>query len=260
MSTRSTCSSPPPVWNASREPVRLLALRDDGRDVAEHVGDAQAADVLREIAPVRADVAERRRGAALVGLEPPRVVGVLQQPVLQVLADEEVRRADVAARDRVARLLDQRVAAIVEGDGVDDAGLVRLVEQLAAPRRRSSPAACPRRRACPWRSPRRSPGSAGSSASRCGRPGRPDRRAAPRSCRRPARSRAPPPSCAPRRRCCRRPRRRRRSRGAAPRRCDAGPTNPAPTIPIPIRFTTCLLWPRSLSVIDAPDLQVGAKC
>ena len=110
--------------------ARLLALRDDGGDVAEHVGDAQAADVLREIAPVRSDVAERGRGAALVGLEPPRVVGVLEQPVLQVLADEEMRLADVAARDRVPRLLDERVAAVVERDRVDDAGLVRGVEQL----------------------------------------------------------------------------------------------------------------------------------
>ena len=77
-------------------PLRFLSLRNHRRDVAEHFGDAQAADVLREIAPVRADVAERRRGAALVRLEPPRVVRVLEQPVLQVVADEEMRLADVA--------------------------------------------------------------------------------------------------------------------------------------------------------------------
>ena len=116
--------------------ARLLALRDDGGDVAEHFGDPQAADVLREIAPVRADVAERGRRAALVGLEPPRVVGVLEQPVLQVLADEEMRLADVAARDREPRLLDQRVAAVVERDRVDDAGLVRGIEELLRLRRR----------------------------------------------------------------------------------------------------------------------------
>ena len=129
MSTSSYESSPA-AWNASRDRLRLLALRDHGRDVAEHVRDPQAADVLRQIAPVRPDVAERRRRAALVGLEPPGVVRVLQQPVLQVVADEEMRLADVAARDGVARLLHERVAAIVEGHGVDDAGLRRLIEQL----------------------------------------------------------------------------------------------------------------------------------
>ena len=86
--------------------------------------------MLRQVAPVRADVAERRRGAALVGLEPPRVVGVLEQPVLQVVADEEVRLADVPARDRVPRLLHERVAAIVERHGVDDPRLGRLIDQL----------------------------------------------------------------------------------------------------------------------------------
>ena len=124
--------------------LRLLALRDHRRDVAEHVRDPQAADVLRQIAPVRPDVAERRRGAALVGLEPPRVVGVLEQPVLQVVADEEVRLADVAARDRVPRLLHERVAAVVEGDGVDDAGFRRPGRGASSPRPPSSPAACRR--------------------------------------------------------------------------------------------------------------------
>ena len=115
--------------------ARLLALRQDGGDVAEHFGDPQSADVLRQIAPVRADVAERRGGAAFVGLEPPRIVGVLQQPVLQVLADQEMRLADVAARNREARLLDQRVAAIVERHRMDDAGLGRGLEQLLGFRR-----------------------------------------------------------------------------------------------------------------------------
>ena len=46
-----------------------------------------------------------------------------------------MRLADVAARDREPRLLDQRVAAVVEGDRVNDAGLVRGVEQLLRLRR-----------------------------------------------------------------------------------------------------------------------------
>ena len=72
--------------------------------VAEHMRDPQAADVLREVAPVGADVPQRRRGASLVGFEPPRVIGVLDQPVLQVMAVDEARRADVTpAPPRVPR-------------------------------------------------------------------------------------------------------------------------------------------------------------
>ena len=89
----------------------------------------QSADVLREIAPVRADVAERRRGAALLGVEPPGVVGLVEQPVLEVVAVQKARRADVAARDRLPRVLDERIAAIVERDGGDDAGAPRLVDE-----------------------------------------------------------------------------------------------------------------------------------
>src|SRR5262245_4800634 len=43
--------------------ARLLPPRHDRRQIAEDVRDAESADVLREIAPVRPDVAERGRGA-----------------------------------------------------------------------------------------------------------------------------------------------------------------------------------------------------
>ena len=49
--------------------------------------------------------------------------------------------------------------------------------------------------------------------------------------------RAPPPWLWQRPRCCRRPPRRRRTRAAAPRRRDAVRRSPAPTMPMPIRFT-----------------------
>ena len=116
--------------NASRDPCGFLRFGMTVVMSPSTCGDAQAAHVLREIAPVRSDVAERRRGAPFVGLEPPRVVGVLEQPVLQIVTDEEVRLADVAARNRVPRLLHERVAAIVERHRVDDARLGRLIEQL----------------------------------------------------------------------------------------------------------------------------------
>ena len=67
-----------------------------------------------------------------------------EQPVLQVGAVDEMQRAELAGRDHLARLLDQRVAAIVERDRVHDAGVASrrpAAPRVAAP---SSPAACPR--------------------------------------------------------------------------------------------------------------------
>ena len=114
MSTGSYASSALAFWNARRAPARLLADRNDGREVGEHVRDAQPRHVLRQVAPVRPDVAHRRGLAALVGLEAPAVVGVEQQPVLQVLAVDEARRPNLALGDHRPRLLHQRVAAVVE--------------------------------------------------------------------------------------------------------------------------------------------------
>ncbi len=116
-------------------------------EIGEHLDDPPAGDVLHQVAPVRSDVADRRARAALVRLEAPREVGRLEQPVLQVGAVDEVHRAELAAGDHLARLLHQRVAAIVERHGVDDARLAAPRRAAGARRRRSSPAACPRRRA-----------------------------------------------------------------------------------------------------------------
>ena len=221
MSTSSTLSSAPAAANASREPSGFLRCLITVVMSAEHLDDAQAADVLGQVAPVRADVAERRRRAALLRLEAPRVVGVLEQPVLQVLAVHERRRADVAAGDGEPRLLDERVAAVVEGDGVDDAGLDGEVAQRLRLGRghrqrlvRDDVLALGDRR------------GVDRIVQRVGRAvvddlRRRGRRAAPRSCRRPSGCRARPPSSAPTPRCCRPPPRRRRSRAAAPRPHDA---------------------------------------
>jgi hypothetical protein len=87
-------------------------------------------DVLREIAPVRSNVGERRTGAALLGLQAPRKIGRLEQPVLQVGAVDEVRAADLAGRDHLASLLHQGIPTVIEGHGVDHAGLLRRAPQL----------------------------------------------------------------------------------------------------------------------------------
>jgi hypothetical protein len=46
------------------------------------------------------------------------------------LPRQEARRPDVAARDRMPRLLHERIAAVIERDGMHDARLLRLVDQL----------------------------------------------------------------------------------------------------------------------------------
>ncbi len=85
---------------------------------------------------MRSDVAHRRGFAALVGLEAPAVVGVEQQPVLQVLAVDEARRSDLALGDHRPRLLHEGVAAVVERHRVHDALGRRRVEQFPGLRRR----------------------------------------------------------------------------------------------------------------------------
>ena len=112
-------------------PRRLPARLDRRRHIRQHLGDAQAGDVFSQVAPVGAHVAERGGGPALVGLEAPRIVRVEQEPVLQIGAVHEVRTADLAAGDEVARLLHERIAPVIERDGVDDARGPRAVEQIA---------------------------------------------------------------------------------------------------------------------------------
>ena len=60
----------------------------------------------------------------------------MQQPVLQVVPAHESRRADLAARDGGPRVLDERIAAIVERHGRHDAGSLRFVHELSRLRRR----------------------------------------------------------------------------------------------------------------------------
>src|SRR5262245_30695488 len=51
---------------------------------------------------------------------------------------KEMRSADVAARDSVSRLLNQRVPPVIERNGVNDAAACCLVEKLLRFRRRHS--------------------------------------------------------------------------------------------------------------------------
>ena len=85
--------------------------------------------MLYKIAPVRSDIANRRALAALLGLEAPGKIRGLQQPVLQIRAMDEVGLANFAVMNHLARLLDERIAAVIEGHGVYDAGVARRVGQ-----------------------------------------------------------------------------------------------------------------------------------
>ena len=135
----------PPRWRTPRSTADGLSrVPIDRREVGEDLDDALAGDVLDEIAPVRPDVADRGARAALVGLETPREVGGLEQPVLQIAPWTKCTAPELAAGDHLARLLHQRVAAVVEGDGVHDAGLRAPRRAADARRPPSSPAACPR--------------------------------------------------------------------------------------------------------------------
>ena len=57
------------------------------------------------MSPTAADAAP-----PLLGLEPPGIVGLFEQPVLQIAPVQKVRRSDVAARNPATGLLDERVA------------------------------------------------------------------------------------------------------------------------------------------------------
>ena len=85
---------------------------------------------------MRSDVGDGRALAPFFRLEAPRKVGLFEQPVLQVLSVHEMHRTDLAGRNHLARLLDQRIAAIIERDRMDDAGPGRRVEQAAGFSRR----------------------------------------------------------------------------------------------------------------------------
>ena len=81
---------------------RLLAHRDERRQVGHHLDDVQAGDEARQVEPVRADVADGAERAATLGLEPPVPVGLEQQPVLEVAAGDQADVAEPAVRTTLA--------------------------------------------------------------------------------------------------------------------------------------------------------------
>ena len=110
---------------------RAPAHRDDSRKVGAELDDAQAGDELGEIEPVRADVADRAQGTALVGLEAPVPVGRQCEPVLQIAAVEVPDAAEHAVAHECSRVVDHRVEADVEVGAVHATARAGELEQLA---------------------------------------------------------------------------------------------------------------------------------
>ena len=110
--------------------------RDRGAEVGEDLDDPAPGHELRQVEPVRADVADRAELAATLGLEPPVPVLGRREPVLEVAA---VHRPDLSQLARVhalAGLLHERVEAHVEVRAVHESAPLGQLDELRGLRRR----------------------------------------------------------------------------------------------------------------------------
>ena len=78
---------------------------------------------------MRPDVADGTQRPALVGLEAPVPIGVMEEPVLEVVAGHEPDVAELSVGHHLAHVLVERVEADVEVDCVDEAARPRLVDE-----------------------------------------------------------------------------------------------------------------------------------
>ena len=106
---------------------RAAPLAVQGGQVGQDLHRGGAQQVLGEVRPVRPDVRHRARATAGLLVEPPAPVRVEQQPVLQVRAVHEVRRAGLLLGERPAQVLDDGVVAVVEADRRDEPALAARV-------------------------------------------------------------------------------------------------------------------------------------
>ncbi|CDN42872.1 hypothetical protein BN871_BZ_00050 [Paenibacillus sp. P22] len=109
---------------------RLFPDRVDRPQIREDGRDPLACHILYRIAPVRADVRDCPRPSADRLVEPPIIVGIEQQPVLQVAAVHEMDRAKLALLYHLGQLLHHRVLPVVEIDAVHDAAIARQAKQF----------------------------------------------------------------------------------------------------------------------------------
>ena len=90
----------------------------EGREIDADRADLLPGDVLDHVAPVRADVAHRPERAAVLRLDAPVPVGVVEQPVLRVGALRDENLSELAGLAHRAHLLHHRVEAQVVAGGM----------------------------------------------------------------------------------------------------------------------------------------------
>ena len=115
----------------SRRGGGLVAGPHERRQVGHHRGDRVAGHERSEVEPVRPDVADRPERAALVRLEPPVPVALVEEPVLEVVAGHEPTSPRPPPATHLAGVLVQRIVADIEVDRVDEAGGGRRPDQRA---------------------------------------------------------------------------------------------------------------------------------
>jgi hypothetical protein len=125
----------------------VVAHRHDGGEIGQYGRDLQTGHVFGQVAPVRTDIKQGRTRAALARVHAPRIHRIVGQPVLQILAVHERQLAQVAPRDHRARVLHERIAAIVERHDVRNAVSSAASAAAGGIVWHPSPAACPPRHA-----------------------------------------------------------------------------------------------------------------
>jgi hypothetical protein len=86
-------------------------------EIGEDLGDVVAENEVHRVEPVRADVGERTQLAAFLRQQPPVVVGVVEQPVLEVAAVDVDDPPELTLGDHCPQRLQRRVEPQVVVDG-----------------------------------------------------------------------------------------------------------------------------------------------
>ena len=132
----STPFAPPLKRSSTLPSSSSLRPFDEGGDVRGEFADLQAGDVFGEILRVRADVADAAGGAAPLrvgapgGLLLPARFEPRGEPALRIFDDDLADLAELAGGDHLARLLHERVAGVVVGEAVEQAGLFHELAEL----------------------------------------------------------------------------------------------------------------------------------
>src|SRR5271166_5978140 len=101
---------------------RLVADRHYCTQICKDGHYSQTSYMFRKIAPMRSYVGECAARPALVAVEPPRVGGLFDKPVLQISPMDETNGSDFLLGDAGPGFLHQGIAAISEGHRMDNAG------------------------------------------------------------------------------------------------------------------------------------------